>query len=223
MSLSVSFLLRLSVFSTAALILGCQDPEGFRQTADAGLGAGSGGRLGTGGASGTGGSGTGGFIGSGGSGTGGLIGSGSGGSGTGGSGTGGRATGGSAGSGTGGRASGGSGTGGRSTGGGGGSIGTGGVGGTGTGPCTGLCDNPIVIPAVLYSSGNLGTGATCHETTASIQGGNCSNIPIPRTFSVNGTQVPCPGNWPTLPARKNGGYCFQASAGSPNFASFVTF
>jgi hypothetical protein len=174
--------------------------------ASTGLG-GSGAVSGTGGVAGTGGAVTGG--------TGGGLTGGTGGGGTGG-GTGGAVTGGA--SGTGGVAGTGGGTG--------GSAGTGGGGGTGgatgTGPCAGLCASPTVITMQQYTSGNLGAGAACHETTFSIQGGNCSNF-AGRTLTVNGTEMMCDGSWGTLPAKVAGGYCIQSSAGGLTYASFVTY
>ena len=175
---------------------------------------GTGGIGATGGLTGTGGRPTGGVTGTGGRATGGVTGTG--GTATGGiKGTGGKATGGVTGAagarGTGGitgtagaRATGGiKGTGGRGTGGVTGAAGeeapavsrdrrkrtggtTGAAGSTGTGPCAGLCDSPTTFTRQSYSSGNVGTGAACFETTASIQGGNCSSVTAPRTFSVNG-------------------------------------
>ena len=91
------------------------------------------------------------------------------------------------------------------------------AGSTGTGPCAGLCDSPTIFTTTSYSSGNVGTGAACFETTASIQGGNCSNVTAPRTFSVNGKVETCGQNWPSLPAKIGGGYCFEFTAGSPDF------
>jgi hypothetical protein len=191
---------------------------------------GTGGLLATGGFTGTGGKATGGFTGTGGTATGGIKGTG--GTATGGiKGTGGTATGGI--KGTGGMATGGfTGTGGRATGGAGGratggTTGTGGTSGTagstGTGPCAGLCTSPTTFTTQSYSSGNVGTGAACFETTVSIQGGNCSNVPAPRTFSVNGKVETCGQNWPSLPAKIDGGYCFQFTAGSPDYSAFTTF
>ena len=100
---------------------------------------------------------------------------------------------------------------------------TGAAGSTGTGPCVGLCDSPTKFTTEGYSSGSVGTGAACFETTASIQGGNCSNVTAPRTFSVNGKVETCGQNWPSLPAKLDGGYCFEFTAGSPDFSSFTTF
>lgn len=102
----------------------------------------------------------------------------------------------------------------------------------GTGPCAGLCANPISPPgatATSVPSTNQGTGATCFEVTGSYQGGNCGNFVAPRTFSVNGTVIAVcgatavGGNF-TLPAtRVNGGYCFQASPGQFSYAYFGLF
>jgi hypothetical protein len=121
----------------------------------------------------------------------------------------------------------------------GGAPGTGGSGGaadagTANGPCAALCTTPTVFTATSYSSGNLGSGAGCFETTAAISGGNCGNFCgqanvtcsvqscQPRTMSINGTTVPCTGNF-VLPTKRNGGYCFQPSAGDCSYAYFVTF
>jgi hypothetical protein len=126
------------------------------------------------------------------------------------------------------------------TGGGGGAGGTGGTGGTGgqtaatggstgTRPCDGLCLNPISL-APGKSSGNLGTGATCHEViqtaAAPLSGLNCGNFIAPRMFSVNSMTLACAGpssqNFP-LPIQRNGGYCMQASPGNQSFSYFITF
>ena len=93
----------------------------------------------------------------------------------------------------------------------------------GTGPCAGLCDSPTKFTTESYSSGNVGTGTACFETTVTILGGNCSNVTAPRTFSVNGKVETCGQNWPSLPTKIDGGYCFQFTAGSPDFSAFTTF
>jgi hypothetical protein len=179
-------------------------------TSSAGSGGdGSGGRAGSGGAFGSGGQ-----VGSGGSGSGGRL-AGSGGA----SGTGGRVAGSGGASGTGGRV----GTGGASLGSGGaGSGGRAGTGGaSGTGPCAGLCANPV--PYQLRTvSGELGTGATCHEGIGTIQGLSCGNFVPPRTFTVNGQEFPCAASV-TPPAPRNGGYCFQTTAGDEAWAFFYTY
>jgi hypothetical protein len=94
------------------------------------------------------------------------------------------------------------------------------VTGGGSTPCAGLCTNPVVFTTQYYQSGNLGTGATCHETTANLSSGNCSNIST-RTLTVNGATMSCNG-W-SLPAKRNGGYCVQVTAGQPSYTSFATW
>ena len=95
--------------------------------------------------------------------------------------------------------------------------------GSGGAPCSGLCDNPRNFNGALQS-GNLGTLATCHQTTAAIHGGNCGNFLSPRALFVNGTQMSCDsGNWPTLPAKINGGYCVYTTAGNQPWAFFTTW
>ncbi|HET9958010.1 MAG TPA: fibronectin type III domain-containing protein [Polyangiaceae bacterium] len=92
----------------------------------------------------------------------------------------------------------------------------------GTGPCSGLCTNPIVIPSAGFGSGALGTAATCHESKANLIGSNCSNFTA-RTFRINSALATCNGQPIPLPAKRNGGYCFQASAGEPAWATFSTY
>ncbi|MGC4088400.1 MAG: fibronectin type III domain-containing protein [Polyangiaceae bacterium] len=88
-------------------------------------------------------------------------------------------------------------------------------------PCTGLCSSPTVFTTQSYNSGNLGTAATCHQTTTSPVGLTCGNFASGRTFSINGTTINCAS--PTLPAKRNGGYCFQTSAGDYAWAYFSTW
>jgi hypothetical protein len=71
-------------------------------------------------------------------------------------------------------------------------------------------------------SGGIGTGATCHETTGTISGFNCSNM-MSRVMSVNGMDYPNCGMNQTPPARVAGGYCIQITAGAPDFAAFAIF
>ena len=92
---------------------------------------------------------------------------------------------------------------------------------TGNTPCAGLCTNPTIFTAQSYQSGNLGSNATCHQTTANLQGVQCSNVTSPRTFSVNGSVRSCSTSTP--PAKRNGGYCIQTTAGNPTWASFATW
>jgi hypothetical protein len=79
-----------------------------------------------------------------------------------------------------------------------------------------------VFSATNYQAGALGTAASCRETTASISGLNLSNI-AGRTFKVNGVAYVADGTVSALPAKVNGGYCFQATAGGLDFASFATW
>ena len=92
-------------------------------------------------------------------------------------------------------------------------------------PCSGLCSNPVTFTINgSYQSGSLGTGAVCYETTATIYGGNCGNFVSPRTLMVNGTTEPCMGgNWPSIPAKRNGGYCIQTTAGDQPWAYFTAW
>jgi hypothetical protein len=75
------------------------------------------------------------------------------------------------------------------------------------------------------ASGDLGTGAVCDE----VVGGNatmiiCGNFVAPRTLTANGVAVDCvTGSIAQLPARRNGGYCIQATAGQYSYAYFDTF
>ncbi|KYF62115.1 peptidase [Sorangium cellulosum] len=89
--------------------------------------------------------------------------------------------------------------------------------------CSGLCTSPTLFSGPSYNSGNLGTGAVCFETTANLTGANCGNFASGRTFEVNGTAVTCNGGNITLPAKRNGGYCFEASAGNQAWAYFSTW
>jgi hypothetical protein len=97
------------------------------------------------------------------------------------------------------------------------------VAGGGADPCSGLCSNPVTFTALNYNSGSLGSGATCHQTTTTLNGFVCGNFNSPRTFAVNGTTFTCNNQTTAAPAKRNGGYCFQASAGSPDWAYFQTF
>jgi len=87
-------------------------------------------------------------------------------------------------------------------------------------PCAGVCSNPTVFTDLHYQSGSLTTNAVCRETTINLASGNCSNMSS-RTLTVNGKAMNCAG-W-TLPAKVNGGYCIQVTAGTPDYASFATW
>jgi hypothetical protein len=113
------------------------------------------------------------------------------------------------------------------TGGAAGTVGTGGSGSggsSGTGPCAGLCTNPITVAAEV-DSGSLGTAASCYQVLAGgIANVTCGNFVAPRTFSVNGTSIDCVTNeGGALPAERNGGYCMQVGAGQYSYAYFVTY
>ncbi|HEY6475073.1 MAG TPA: ricin-type beta-trefoil lectin domain protein, partial [Polyangia bacterium] len=99
------------------------------------------------------------------------------------------------------------------------SSGSGGSGGTN--PCASFCSNPTTIASESYSATNLATGGVCYQSTFPIVGFNCGNM-SGRTFSVNGAAVSCGGNF-TAPAKVNGGYCFQATAGGTPAAYFGTW
>jgi len=91
-------------------------------------------------------------------------------------------------------------------------------------PCSSFCTNPIVFTGPNYNSGNLGTAATCHQTVANLSGGVCGNMVSPRQLRVNGQVMSCTGgNWGTLPAKVNGGYCVQTTAGNHPWAYFATW
>ena len=91
------------------------------------------------------------------------------------------------------------------------------------GACAGLCTSPTIFTINgSYQSGNLGTGAVCYQTTSVVHGGNCSNFVNPRTLKVNGTAEACNGgNWSSIPAARNGGYCIQTTSGNQSYASFA--
>jgi hypothetical protein len=97
------------------------------------------------------------------------------------------------------------------------------VNAAGTGACAGLCTSPTVFTiSSSYQSGNLGTGAVCYQTTSVVHGGNCSNFVSPRVLKVNGTTETCGGgNWSSIPAARNGGYCIQTTTGNQSYASFA--
>jgi len=97
------------------------------------------------------------------------------------------------------------------------------VNAAGTGACAGLCTPPTIFTLNgSYQSGNLGTGAVCYQTTSVVHGGNCSNFASPRTLKVNGTTESCDnGNWSSIPAARNGGYCIQTTSGNQSWAAFA--
>jgi hypothetical protein len=68
---------------------------------------------------------------------------------------------------------------------------------------------------------NISTNAVCYESTYALNGFNCGNM-SGRTFQVNGQTITCGSNM-TPPAKVNGGYCFQMSAGGSSSAYFGTW
>jgi FtsP/CotA-like multicopper oxidase with cupredoxin domain len=94
-------------------------------------------------------------------------------------------------------------------------------------PCSGLCNNPVeftVADGSNFQSGNLGTGATCFETTSRLAGGESSSFVAPRDLTINGRVEPTNGNWTVpLPPLRHDGYCIQTTAGSNSFAAFSAF
>jgi subtilisin family serine protease len=92
------------------------------------------------------------------------------------------------------------------------------------GPCDGLCSNPTSFSFAFnssYSSGNLGTGASCRATASPVTGGNCGNFASGRTLKVNGVTKACNGQtWAAPPVSRNGGYCVQTTAGDYSWAYF---
>jgi len=216
----------------AMAVWGCQGPDTFLRKPVGGAGGGS---NGTGGTSfGTGGHfGTGGTFGSGGTsfGSGGSNGSGGSTGGGGRTGTGGSfGTGGTLG--TGGRL----GTGGARDGG----ADATGVGGAivdassdseagvigGTGPCAGLCANPVILTMTSNQATSLGAGASCHEVPGTVGHIVCGNFTT-KVLSINGMPVVCPDMTSatiTVPATTlNGGYCIQSTAGEHPYAYFSTY
>jgi subtilisin family serine protease len=95
--------------------------------------------------------------------------------------------------------------------------------GTTNTPCSSLCASPTPFAGPSFSSGSLGATAKCFQTVANLNGSNCGNFANGRTFRVNNVPVTCSGGNITLPAKRNGGYCFQASAGDFPWAYFTTW
>jgi hypothetical protein len=95
-------------------------------------------------------------------------------------------------------------------------------GGPPTTPCGGLCGNPTPISSQYYSSGQLGSAATCHESYQPMTGFVCGNVASSRAVRINGVQVPC-GQNVTIPPSRLGGYCVQTDAGPTDWAYFTTW
>lgn len=100
-----------------------------------------------------------------------------------------------------------------------------------TGPCAGLCSPEGALDVGALSFDGLGRGylyppgyASCLEVTESelgyaIHNWSCQAFPADRSVSVNGTAYPgCSGSplyqLPPSPPARDGGWCFQTTAGS---------
>jgi len=105
----------------------------------------------------------------------------------------------------------------------GGAVSTGGVigvggGGGGSEPCV---PARTITGSGMGNSGEFGTTAAfCFRTADDITGWNCSNF-TGRTLKVNGVTETC-GNLP-LPAKVNGYYYFDASAGSVDYSNIYWY
>jgi hypothetical protein len=107
----------------------------------------------------------------------------------------------------------------------GGITGTGGVSGTGgTTVINGDGGGEPCMPAKTVTGTNSGdfgtTGAYCFRTPDNISGWGCSNF-TGRTIKVNGVTETC-GAMP-LPAKVNGYYYFDVSAGNYSYASIFWY
>lgn len=83
--------------------------------------------------------------------------------------------------------------------------------GGGSTPCSGLCSNPTVMTSTSVNS--TGTSAICYEYNGTKSSGNFGNFSSTRHFYINGTDKGTSSGSYTLPATRNGGYCFQSTAG----------
>jgi FtsP/CotA-like multicopper oxidase with cupredoxin domain len=92
-------------------------------------------------------------------------------------------------------------------------------------PCSGLCQDPVsfVVPdGTTFSSGALGTGASCFETTSELLGGATNGLGTSRSLTINGKKQPNNAAWPyPLPTQRNHGYCIEVTAGSGATATFT--
>jgi len=97
---------------------------------------------------------------------------------------------------------------------------------SGTGPCAGLCANPVVLTMTQNPATSLGVGATCHEVPGTVGHIVCGNFTT-KVLSINGTAVVCgdvTGSTITVPPTTlNGGYCIQSTAGDRSYAYFSTY
>ena len=92
-------------------------------------------------------------------------------------------------------------------------------------PCSGLCNAPtsFTVPdGTTFSSGALGQGAACFETTSELLTGRCADLGPGQQLIINGKVQHCDGtNWDyPLPSQRNYGYCIQTTPGTGASASF---
>ena len=105
----------------------------------------------------------------------------------------------------------------------GGAVGTGGDlgidgGGGGSEPCA---PAKTITGSGSGNSGSFGTtGAYCFRTPDNVSGWNCSNF-TGRTLKVNGVTTTCGAA--SLPAKVNGYYYFDATAGGVDYASIYWY
>ncbi len=92
---------------------------------------------------------------------------------------------------------------------------------TGSGPCSGLCDNPTSYATKPSNSMMLSSSGTCYEIMFSIAGLVCGPSPTTfSSFSINGIDLManCTNAWisplPTSVTAVNGGYCVQGVSAS---------
>jgi hypothetical protein len=91
-------------------------------------------------------------------------------------------------------------------------------GGGGSEPCV---PAKTITGSGSGNSGNFGTtGAFCFRTPDNITGWNCSNF-TGRTLKVNGVTTTCGAA--SLPAKVNGYYYFDATAGGVDYASIYWY
>ena len=68
------------------------------------------------------------------------------------------------------------------------------------------------------SVSSTGTGAICYEYNGTKSAGNFGNFSSTRHFYVNGADKGTSSGSYTLPATRNGGYCFVVGAGQNPWA-----
>ena len=95
--------------------------------------------------------------------------------------------------------------------------------------CTGYSDCVGTGKAIMSLTGTgsttIANANTCYQwqTTSTIDGGACMTFTGANTMMLNGTTETCSGNWATIPAKVNGGYCFHGYNSLGAGASFDTW